>query len=390
MLKLILSVFLVGSVASFGQVPDLWITTGTDALPKMRSLGFEQEAVESQDGVTAIKVKAHRVFELSAMMHSELKRCGGFMVHDSEEEALEAIQNLHVAQFNFFNYTIDKQFLVEDYIKQVDDSKIEDTIVQLSNFHNRYYKSDTGVQSQNWLAAAWEDLAGFREDVSVELYQHSNWPQPSVILTIQGRSLADEVVVIGGHADSISGWWGQTSNRAPGADDNASGIASITEVIRVAMEMGYVPERTVKFMGYAAEEVGLLGSKDIATDFKKQGINVVGVMQLDMTGFQGSSEDIVMMTDYTNADQNEFIGTLIDTYLPGLSWGYSRCGYGCSDHASWNAQGYSASIPFEAKMNDMNGDIHTKNDTLETLGGDATHSAKFSKLALAYLVEMAK
>ena len=40
----------------------------------------------------------------------------------------------------------------------------------------------------------------------------------------------------------------------PGADDDASGIASATEVLRVAIERDYRPERTVKFMAYAAEE----------------------------------------------------------------------------------------------------------------------------------------
>ena len=51
---------------------------------------------------------------------------------------------------------------------------------------------------------------------------------------------------------------------APGADDDASGIATLTEVIRVALANGWKPKRTVKFMGYAAEEVGLRGSNAIA------------------------------------------------------------------------------------------------------------------------------
>ncbi len=54
------------------------------------------------------------------------------------------------------------------------------------------------------------------------------------------------------------------------SDDDASGIASLTEVIRAAMAMGYRPARTVKFMGYAAEEVGLKGSKEIALCVQEQ------------------------------------------------------------------------------------------------------------------------
>jgi leucyl aminopeptidase len=60
----------------------------------------------------------------------------------------------------------------------------------------------------------------------------------------------------------------------------------------------YKPRRTIKLIGYAAEEVGLLGSKDIAASFKAKNANVVGVMQLDMTNYKGSPLDIYLYTDY--------------------------------------------------------------------------------------------
>jgi leucyl aminopeptidase len=41
-------------------------------------------------------------------------------------------------------------------------------------------------------------------------------------------------------------------------------------------------------------------------------------------------------------------------------------------------------------MQDINRKIHTAEDTLQTAGGDATHAAKFAKLATAFVVEMAK
>ena len=208
-------------------------------------------------------------------------------------------------------------------------------------------------------------------------------------MTIAGSEKSDEVVILGGHADSIAGMFGG-SGKAPGADDNASGIATITEVIKILMNNNYKPKRTVQFMGYSAEEVGLLVSKEIAASYKAKGIKVIGVMQLDMTLFKGTADkDIVMMADFTNGAQNEFLGKLIDEYVK-VSWGYSRCGYGCSDHASWTANGYPSSFPFEATMEDINHKIHTPNDTLQTSGGDAKHAAKFAKLATAFVVELAK
>jgi leucyl aminopeptidase len=274
-------------------------------------------------------------------------------------------------------------------VAQVEEPSIRSMIEKLSAFNTRFYKSDTGTKSSEFIRDTWADLSKHRSDVKVELYKHPSWPQASIIMTIEGSEKSEEIVIVGGHADSIAGMFGG-SGRAPGADDNASGIATITEVIKVLMNNNYKPKRTVQFMGYAAEEVGLLGSKDIAAKYKANNKKVVGVMQLDMTLFKGTADkDIVMMADFTNAAQNEFLGKLIDEYVK-VSWGYSRCGYGCSDHASWTANGYPASIPFESTMEDINHKIHTANDTLQTSGGDAKHAAKFAKLATAFIVELAK
>ena len=143
-------------------------------------------------------------------------------------------------------------------------------------------------------------------------------------------------------------------------------------------------------MAYAAEEVGLRGSADIAAQHRNANANVVGVLQLDMTNYKGSpTVDFALVTDRTNAAQNTFVGQLIDTYL-GLPRVNTQCGYACSDHASWNTQGYAASFPHEAPLASSNPFIHTANDTLAQSGNNANHALKFSKLAGAYLAELAK
>ena len=53
--------------------------------------------------------------------------------------------------------------------------------------------------------------------------------------------------------------------------------------MRVVLQSGYQPARTLQFIGYAGEEAGLLGSKEIAQSYAAQGRNVVGALQLDMT-----------------------------------------------------------------------------------------------------------
>lgn len=178
------------------------------------------------------------------------------------------------------------------------------------------------------------------------------------------------------------------ATKAPGADDDASGIAGLTEVLRVIAASGYTPRRTIKLIAYAAEEVGLRGSQEIASEYKKTGVNVVGVIQLDMTNFKGSENDLYLFTDYTDEPQNRFLANLVKTYLPTLTVGYDKCGYACSDHAAWHAQGYAASMPFESEIRKDNPHIHTARDTLANSGGHALHALKFAWLAAAYAVEL--
>ena len=82
-------------------------------------------------------------------------------------------------------------------------------------------------------------------------------------------------------------------------------------------------------MAYAGEEAGLLGSGAIAQNFQASGVNVVGVLQLDMTNYKSPSADIAMITDFTNALQNQFVRDLAATYLPTLVVTNSVCGYAC-------------------------------------------------------------
>ncbi len=370
-----------------------WVTVDNTVLAKIRpKLNKSVQTLFSAQGASVVKLSQDEIEGLSHVIHNELHRCGGFIAHESFEEAQNALSfqgDMYFAKSAIFtDYTIDQSNIVAPLVAQVEEPSIRSMIEKLSNFNTRFYKSETGIKSSEFIRDTWSELSKHRSDVKVELYKHSSWPQASIIMTIQGSEKSDEIVIVGGHADSISGMFGGNS-RAPGADDNASGIATITEVIRVLMQNDFKPKRTIQFMGYAAEEVGLLGSKDIAGNYKNKSKKVIGVMQLDMTLNKGTADkDIVMMADYTNGAQNEFLGKLIDEYVK-VPWGYSRCGYGCSDHASWTAAGYPASIPFESTMEDINHKIHTAQDTLQSAGGDAKHAAKFAKLATAFVVELA-
>lgn len=282
--------------------------------------------------------------------------------------------------------TLQHESAVRAMYEELSPQRIEALVSSLSSFSNRYYTSEQGVAAAHWIRDRFVEYSAGRSDIRVELVSH-RFAQPSVVARIEGQGEhADEVVVIGGHEDSINQYqfWGEM--HAPGADDNASGTAAVIEVFRVLAQSGFVPERSIEFMTYAGEERGLLGSQDIAERYRRSGKTVVGVMQLDMTMFPDETGAIYLITDHTNAALTDFAKRLLDTYVQ-HPWLTDRCGYACSDHASWTDAGYASVFPFEAKKDKMNRSIHTTGDLIERLSPD--HGLPFAKLGVAFAVELA-
>ena len=347
------------------------------------------------------QVRQYQLPLVSEAIHRLENRCGGFFAFDSLVQAEGFIRSDKTAQamrMAPLAYAIDNQATVTPWLPQVDAGAIKTTIDQLSAYRNRYYASTYGLAAAQSIRDDWQALAAGRSDVSVTLFTACGncATQPSVILSIAGSDLSEEVVVLGAHLDSINGAGGGDAEQiAPGADDDASGIATLTEVLRVALAGDWKPRRTVMFMGYAAEEVGLRGSRAIANAFRDSDQNVVGVLQLDMTNYKlGTGVDMQLIEDYSNAGMKQFLADLFDAYLAplGLTRGSYTCGYGCSDHASWTSAGYPSAMMFEA--GDENGDyfpyIHSADDTMANMDDSAANSAKFAKLGLAFLGELGK
>lgn len=98
--------------------------------------------------------------------------------------------------------------------------------------------------------------------------QEFNGPMRNILATIPGRDakLRDEVVIISAHYDHV-GYGTPRNSRGPigyihnGADDNASGVAGLMEVIEAVRSLPQPPRRTLLFAFWDGEEKGLLGSK---------------------------------------------------------------------------------------------------------------------------------
>lgn len=276
--------------------------------------------------------------------------------------------------------------LVHKYIEKLSLSSLKAYNDALSAFFTRHYLSQTGVQAANYLYAEFAKLSADNPNTAVSHFRHSDFPQPSIIARIEGQGPhKDEVVILSSHEDSTAG---SQYKRSPGADDDGSGTMTVLEIFRVLMAEGWAPDRTVEFHTYAAEEAGLLGSQDVARAYQQAGVKVYAQMQLDMTIYPGRSGKgrFGVVTDYTSKELTAFVRLLVDTYSL-LEWVDTKCGYACSDHASWYKAGYAACFPFEGPFSDSSPYIHSAEDTLDHYSLE--HGLEFAKVAVGFLVELA-
>ncbi|MDR5693846.1 MAG: M28 family peptidase [Armatimonadota bacterium] len=104
--------------------------------------------------------------------------------------------------------------------------------------------------------------------VDTLLEERTTW---NVVASKLGRGQPRKVVVIGAHFDSVPA--------APGANDNASGVAVVLEVSRVLAPRSY--PYTLAFVAFGAEELGLLGSQHYV---RTAGQDVVAMINVDVVG----------------------------------------------------------------------------------------------------------
>ncbi len=387
----------VAAASTSPEEQQTWITLGADAFATIQqdidvTLGHQPlTKFDERSDVVLTRVPTSDLADISAKIHTAHRRCGGFMAHSTLRQAQETLSRVDAPNRGApIVYTLDQQPRVRQLASRIQEAPILATMTSLStDFNNRYHAHPSGTSASQWIRNQWQGYAFSRPDVVVELVSHpGETSQPSVVLTIPGTTLPNEVIILGAHLDSIAGGTSNPDFLAPGADDDASGIAVLSEVIRVALAEGFSPQRTVSFMGYAAEEVGLVGSQAIAADYRAAGTNVVAVLQFDLAAFNGSTEDFGLLSDFTNSTLTTFVAQLIDTYQPDLLWTSTACGYGCSDHAAWHNQGYPTAMPTEARFGEHNQTIHSTSDTVATLGDSAAHAAKFARLGMAFMVEI--
>jgi hypothetical protein len=106
-------------------------------------------------------------------------------------------------------------------------------------------------------------------------YQLKGVTHQNLSLEIRGQTKPDEIIIIGAHYDAIA--------MSPGADDNASGIAALMSLAKQFQQAKFA--RTVRFVAFAQEELGKIGSQAYANRSKQLNENIVAMLSFDMLGY---------------------------------------------------------------------------------------------------------
>lgn len=254
---------------------------------------------------------------------------------------------------------------VDELIKFVNEANIVSKMTALQNLETRYFAAANASAVSNYVKALFETAgSAMGSEFKVQQIQHSGIAssQPSIIATYEGSANGGETVIIGAHLDSINV---ASQNNAPGADDNASGVAILTEVIRIIAEQDAQFERKIEWHAYAAEEIGLVGSREIADQYAAEGRVVTAMMQLDMASFSAAGDSkIYLFRDDTTAGLRRSVKDLLTNYLGGNFSDEPISVAGTSDHKSWRDAGYPTVFPFENPLS-YNPNMHTSNDTVD-------------------------
>ncbi|KAJ3200132.1 Leucine aminopeptidase 1 [Dinochytrium kinnereticum] len=289
------------------------------------------------------------------------------------------------------------QSVVNPLIAMISQPLMKAWAIRLTQFPERYYKSVNGAAAANWIrdqANALKPVDGTK--LTVSLFQHSWRTQPSVIVRYESSipTTLKGIVIAGTHFDTLGAGSGRPEpNKNPAADDCASGSTVIFEALRVLVTSGFVPGRPIEIHWYAAEEVGLLGSNEVAEAYAKAGTQVVSYLNLDQSGYvkAGTTPIMGVVTDYTSTASTAFLRSIVTTYTK-YNFVNTKCGYKCTDHAAWTDHGYESGFAFESDMKNAfpyNDRVNRDGSPLDTVDKmDFNHIMEFIKSTLGYVVEL--
>lgn len=266
--------------------------------------------------------------------------------------------------------------LIEELIAQISDSSFRAILVRLQDFKTRYSFSDSIVPAHNWIRDQFRSY-GY-SDVILEPFPMGGTIQKNVIATKPGVNAPNRFVILDGHYDSVVYDGTDPMVFAPGVDDNGSGIAGTMELARILVSTQL--DKTIQFIGFAAEEQGLWGSYHHAEQSYQNGKNIDLVLNMDMIA--NVSDNFPDMTVYSNNRSLVYarlVQQMVRAYTSLILTIASSSGG--SDHYPFQQYGFPALFIQEG---DFSPHWHLATDTIDNV--DIAYGIEVLKATLASLV----
>ncbi|GGH01313.1 peptidase M28 [Polaribacter pacificus] len=204
---------------------------------------------------------------------------------------------LTISSFCSFAQTDSK---IYDIIDAVSAERIKKDIKTLTEFGTRNTFSDTlsttrGIgAARRWIKAEFENISKDCNNCLSVFYQkdlvtkkenrrvpHDAWIV-NVVAMQKGTKYPNRYIIMSGDIDSRASNTMDFTTDAPGANDNASGMAGTIEAARVLSKHSF--ENSIIYVGLSGEEQGLFGGAGLAKYAKEKGWDIIGVLNNDMIG----------------------------------------------------------------------------------------------------------
>lgn len=233
-------------------------------------------------------------------------------------------------------------------------------------FLTRHTRS--GIPIQKATRFVFQRLQALGFEVRYQPWSRSGYTNLNVIGTRAGGARSNETVLVTAHLDSMP-----QGERAPGADDNASGTAAVLAAAGVLRSFDF--ERTLRFVLFTGEEQGLLGSAQTAAEAYAANERIVAVLNLDMLAWDAAGGPIVRLHTRTASRPGHIDDLAIASVFTNVVAAYGLSerltalvkadGESASDHARFWDKGYPAILAIEDYPGDFTPYYHTTNDTID-------------------------
>ena len=279
--------------------------------------------------------------------------------------------------------------IIREMMNQVNMDSLQATVQHLQDYQSRMWNSTNAFAASDWIAAR---MAALGLEVEQQPFYASTWTgsgnaAPNVIGIQRGTLYPDVYVVCGSHFDSFSYEAMYGGGTCPGADDNATGVASVLESARIMTQ--YEFEYSIVYCAFGCEEMGLYGSEAYASRCQQEGMEILGYFNNDMNGYlYGDVIHIDCIYPNSVAPIGDYYMNVGSVYFPELPIRHVNFSEGDSDHTSFNNHGYMGIYPFEDYQH-YSPNIHTPNDLIGPSVTSFEMSQQYCRMNIGCLSEIA-